>query len=62
MIEPRGIYYYFLAYLKQDYFERKYLNISPNWKGTLQTANDTGISDADINHLFEILNVPQPAW
>ena len=62
MIEPRGIYYYFLAYLKQDYFERKYLNTTPNWQETLQTANDTGVSDADINQLFEILNVPQPAW
>ena len=62
MIEPRGIYYYFLAYLKQDYFERKYLNIKPNWQETLQTATDAGVSEADIEQLFSVLNVPQPAW
>jgi len=32
MIELRGIYHYFLAYVKHDYFERKYLNIAPNWE------------------------------
>jgi len=48
MIEPRGIFYYFLAYIKYDYFERKYLNISPNWQETLQTAIEAGVSSADI--------------
>ena len=60
MIEPRGIYHYFLAYIKHDYFERKYLNITPNWKDTLQTATDTGVSDADITQLFEVLQVEIP--
>lgn len=61
MIEPRGIYYYFLAYIKYDYFERKYLNTVPNWKETLQTAIDAGVSDADIMALFETLQVEIPA-
>ena len=60
MIEPRGIYQYFLAYIKYDYFERKYLNTTPNWQATLQMATDTGVSDADIAQLFEVLQVEMP--
>ena len=58
--EPKGIYYYFLAYIKYDYFERKYLNITPNWEETLQTAIQTGLPTADITQLFEILQVEMP--
>jgi tetratricopeptide (TPR) repeat protein len=61
MIEPRGIYYYFLAYIKQDYFERKYLNCKPNWKETLQTAVQIGVPTADVAQLSEILQVEMPA-
>jgi hypothetical protein len=60
MIEPRGIYHYFLSYIKYDYFERKYLNITPNWKEILQTAIQTGVPQADISQLFEILQVEIP--
>jgi tetratricopeptide (TPR) repeat protein len=62
MIEPRGIYYYFLAYIKHDYFERKYLNITPNYQETLQTATDTGVPDADIEQLFSVLAVEKPCF
>lgn len=60
MIEPRGIYYYFLAYIKYDYFERKYLNTSPSFTECLQLANDYGTSEYDISMLFDILGVAQP--
>jgi len=62
MIEPRGIYHYFLAYIKHDYFERRYLNTTPTWQETLQTATDTGVSDADTEQLFAVLGVQQPDW
>jgi len=62
MIEPRGIYHYFLAYIKYDYFERKCLNTSPTWKETLQTATDAGVSEADVEQLFAVLGVAKPAW
>ena len=62
MIEPRGIYHYFLAYIKYDFFERKCLNTSPTWQEALQTAFNTGVSDADIEQLFAILGVAPPAW
>ena len=60
MIEPRGIYHYFLAYIKYDYFERKYLNITPNWEETLQIAIQSGIPSADVAQLFEVLQVEIP--
>jgi tetratricopeptide (TPR) repeat protein len=61
MIEPRGIYYYFLAYIKYDYFHRKYLNTAPNYQETLRTARDTGVSNNDVQQLFLILGVEVPA-
>jgi len=61
MIEPRGIYHYFLAYIKYDYFERKSLNITPNWEETFQTAIQAGLPQADVTQLFELLQVEMPA-
>lgn len=60
MIEPRGIYYYFLAYIKQDYFARKFLNTSPNYQEMLATAKRAGVSEYDISQLFSILGVDRP--
>jgi Uncharacterized enzyme of heme biosynthesis len=60
MIEPKGIYYYFLSYIKYDYFQRKYLNTSPNYKEALDMAMENGVSDYDIEQLFSILNVQRP--
>lgn len=60
MIEPRGIYHYFLAYIKQDYFERKFLNVTPNWKETLQIAIETGLPTADLMQFSEMLQVEIP--
>lgn len=62
MIEPRGIYYYFLAYIKYDYFERKYLNTSPNYQECSQMAINAGTSDYDKKMLFEILGTPCPSF
>ncbi|MCD7902016.1 MAG: tetratricopeptide repeat protein [Bacteroides sp.] len=59
-IEPKGIYYYFLSYIKYDYFSRKYLNTSPTYQETYLLAMDSGVSDYDIEQLFSILNVARP--
>jgi tetratricopeptide (TPR) repeat protein len=61
MIEPRGIYHYFWAYIKQDFFERKYLNTSPSYKECLINAERLGTSQYDKDKLFELLGVPKPA-
>ena len=60
MIEPKGIYYYFLSYIKYDYFNRKYLNTTPTYQEVRQTAVNTGVSDFDIEQLFLVLNVQKP--
>ena len=60
MIEPKGIYYYFQAYIKYDYFNRKYLKTSPTWEEALQTAIDNGVSITDVEQLFATLGVDIP--
>ena len=60
MIEPRGIFYYFLAYIRYDFYERKFLNASPDYRQCLAQAINAGVSDADKTILFETLGVPDP--
>lgn len=60
MIEERGIYYYFLAYIKYDYFKRKALNTSPDYKECLAMASNVGLSAVDIEELYSILGVERP--
>ena len=59
-IEPRGIYHYFLAYIKYDYFKRKFFNTSPTYEEALKNANDAGVSPFDIEQLYGILGVSRP--
>jgi tetratricopeptide (TPR) repeat protein len=61
MIEPRGIFYHLLAYIKYDYFERKFFNTSPTYKEALEQANGAGVSPLDIEQLYGTLGVEQPS-
>lgn len=61
MIEPRGIYYYFLAYIKHDYFRRKFLNITPDFTQHLAQAKQAGVSEYDIGQLYAIIGTQRPA-
>lgn len=61
MIEPRGIYYYFLAYIKYDYYARKYLKISPDYMQEIEDAKVNNVSMADITYLFEVLGQEIPS-
>ncbi len=58
MIAPNAIYSLMLAYVKKDYFDRKALNVSPNWHDELTTAQTMGATDADTKALAELLAVP----
>ncbi len=60
MIEPRGIYYCFLAYIKYDYFSRKYFKTSPTYSEALNSAEQQGYSSYDVEQLFNILGVEKP--
>ncbi len=61
MIEPRGIYYYFQAYIKNDYYNRKFFKTSPTWQEALAMAEQAGYSPYDAEQLFAILGVERPA-
>lgn len=60
MIEPKGVYYYFWAYIKYDYYSRKYFNTKPTYQEALQLSVDNGVSEFDKEQLFSILAVPKP--
>lgn len=60
MIEPKGIYYYFLAYVKYDYFARKFFQTSPSYEEMLIKAQDAGLSTYDVEQLYCILGVQRP--
>ena len=61
MIEPKGIYYYFLAYLKYDFFARKHFRTTPTYEEALANAQSTGLSETDIEQLYTILGVARPS-
>lgn len=60
MIEPRGIYYYFWAYIKYDYYYRKHLRTVPDYQKLLEMASSNGVSDYDSKQLFDLLGVKKP--
>ena len=60
MIEPRGVYYYLLAYIKCDYFNRKFFKTSPTYQEALAMAQQQGDSPFDAEQLFGILGVERP--
>jgi tetratricopeptide (TPR) repeat protein len=60
MIKPKGIFYYLLAYIKYDYFSRKFFNTSPTYQDAMENAKNAGISPLDIDQLYRILEVARP--
>lgn len=54
MIETRGIYYYFMAYIKYDYFKRKFLITNPDYKKCLAMAQGAACSKPDIDHFYSV--------
>ena len=60
MIDDRGIFRYFLAYIKQDFYARRYLKVEPNWLDELQSALAFGIDNAERDELFNLLGVVCP--
>jgi len=64
MIEPtKGIYHYLRAYIKYDYYERKFFNTSPTWQEALAAAQSAGEapSPVDIEQFWNVLGVERPA-
>ena len=61
MIEEKGLYRYFQAYIKHDYFKRKFFKTSPAWEECLAQAKADGLSSADVSQLFSILKQEIPS-
>ncbi len=59
-IEPKGIYYYFWSYIRLDHHFRKFYKVSPNYKELYEKGTDIGLSQADINDLYDILGAERP--
>ncbi|MBE5951838.1 MAG: hypothetical protein E7260_09650 [Lachnospiraceae bacterium] len=60
MIEPKGIYYYFWAYIRYDHHFRKSYMMSPDYRELLNQAEEIGLSQNDVMELFEIMEVERP--
>ena len=60
MIEPKGIYYYFLAYIKYDHFYRKSYKTTPNFREAMAMALQAGLSAYDVEQFYSILGVERP--
>ncbi|MBS4178290.1 hypothetical protein [Lederbergia citrea] len=60
-IEERGIAYFFSAYLKYDFYNRKALNIRPFYDVDLENAITYGVTEEDKRFLFDLLKVQQPS-
>ena len=59
-IEPRGIFYYFWAYIRYDHHARKFYKVTPSYTELVEEAFNEGVSDSDIEELFEILGQSRP--
>lgn len=61
MIRPRGIYYYFLSYVKYDFYFNKHLRTSPTYQETLQAALRAGLTTREVQQLYATLGTAKPA-
>ena len=61
MIEPKGIYYYFWAYIRYDHHARKFYKMSPSYQELLAQAKGAGLSQTDVLELYKLLGVERPS-
>ena len=61
MLEDRGIYAYFGAYVRYDYFKRKSLIVRPDYLELLRESRRLGVSEGDIRILYGVLEVERPS-
>lgn len=59
--DPKGIYYYFLAYIKYDFYERRYLRTKPSSKEAFALAIQHGVTRGQIDEMYSLLQVKKPA-
>lgn len=57
-IAPAPEQYYFMSYIKRDYFKRKFLKTDPTWEEVMQEAVDNGLSPADVEEFHAMIGTP----
>lgn len=61
MIEERGIFFMYSAYIKYDFYARKSLRISPSYIDDMSRAREANVPPADVQTLFSLLGVEPPS-
>jgi len=59
-LDPKGIFHYFKAYIKYDYFSRKCFKTSPTWQEALANANRAGVTADDVAEFYQLTGVERP--
>ena len=54
-LEARGVFLCFIAYTKQDFYERRCLRVEPNWRQEMRSAVAKGLTLEDMRGLFALL-------
>lgn len=58
MLEDRGIFDYLSGLIRQDFFERKYLRISPTSAEEMSAARLHNVTQADIQFVHNLARIP----
>ena len=59
-LQEKGLYHFFLAYIKFDYYHAKMLRTVPGYEAELDRARTLGVTDQEIKELFALLRTPRP--
>lgn len=59
-IEPKGIYFYFWAYIRYAHHHKKLYNAVPDYIALLNEAKEKGYSDMDADEMFQMLGISRP--
>ncbi len=60
-IQAKGIYYYFLSYVKYDFYFNKRLRTTPTYQEALQASLRAGLTTREVTQLYETLGTAKPA-
>ncbi|MBQ6895321.1 MAG: TIR domain-containing protein [Clostridia bacterium] len=60
-MNPDPLYYYFIAYLKYDFYSLKFLRTDPDYTSFYNMAYNHGITNEQIHNLFSLLKAEKPA-
>jgi len=59
-LKPKSVFYYFQAYIKYDYYGRKFFKTSPTWQEALASARGAGVTPKDIGEFYQLTGVERP--